>query len=166
MRHHPLRQTLVVLASLACLLVALPLFADSIGASKSLGIGLGGGTSTSGLTAKYYLGKTTALQGFVGLHAGNGTSLGADYIMEFPDLAAGSAGRLFWGAGLGAGLLLYSVGNNSGAHIGVSGVVELGWHFASFPLELIADWRPTFWIGDHFSGLHFEGGGGAIRWFF
>ena len=160
------RLSAAAMAPLFCLAFTANAHAADIGTSKKTGVGVGGGTATSGITGKMYLGPTTAIQGFVGLHGSNGTSLGVDYILEMPDLAAGSAGRVLWGAGAGAGVLLYSVGNNSATVIGVSGIVQLGWHFNAFPLEIIADWRPTFWIGDFFGGLNLGGGGGAIRWFF
>ncbi len=165
-RPSSLRTLLLRLLVLGCLLFALPASADTIGSGKRLGIGLGGGTSTSGLTVKYYVANHQAIQAFAGLHRGYGNSIGVDYILEFNDLAKGSPGRLYWGAGAGAGLLLYSYGKDSASIIGISGVVQLGWHFNAFPLEIIADWRPTFWIGDYYGGINLSGGGGAIRWFF
>lgn len=153
-------------AATMVLLATAPAFAaDVIGNGKNFGVGGGGGRMTSGLTAKYYLSPTTAVQGVVGL-GGWGTSVSADFIKEFPTLAEGSAGRLFWGAGVGAGAVMYNVGSNSATILGVSGVIQLGWHFASFPLELVSDWRPTFFIGDYIGGLWWGGGGGALRWFF
>ena len=166
MAHQSPRRNLAALVSVLCLLLSTSALADDIGKGKSFGAGLGGGTATSGITVKQYLGQSAAIQGFIGLNAGRGTSLGADYVMEFPDIASGEVGRLFWGVGLGAGLLLYADGGNSATVIGISGVVELGWHFERWPLELIADWRPTFWIGDFIGGLGVRGGTGAIRWYF
>ncbi len=146
------------------LLAASPALADMHG--KKLGVGVGGGTIANGLTAKYYLTENTALQVMLGQRFRHGVSVGADYVMEFAPLAKGGAGRLFWGAGVGAGLLLYDVGVNQSNIIGVSGIVELGWHFQALPLELIVDWRPTYFIGDYLDGLWLGGGGGAIRWYF
>jgi hypothetical protein len=159
------RRLLSVAAALALTLGAVAAQAQ-IGQAKRLGVGLGGGTLTSGLSGKYYLSPTSAVQAVVGSRFGWGLSAGADYIVEFPALAEGSAGRLFWGAGAGAGLVLYDAGGKSGAVIGVAGVIELGWHFKAFPLELVTDWRPTFFIGDALSGLWLGGGGGAVRWYF
>ncbi len=48
---------------------------------------------------------------------------------------------------------------------GLSGVVELGWHFHDFPLELVLDWRPTLILGES-SGLYLYGMGAAMRYFF
>ncbi len=158
------RLMLSLLATL--LLISSTAAAAEIGGAKRLGVGLGGGTTTSGLTVKYYLAPTTAVQVFLGQRWKYGNSIAADYIMEFGPLAQGAPGRLFWGAGVGAGLLLYSRNNQSASVIAISGVLQLGWHFKQFPLELIADWRPTFYIGDYADGLWLGGGGGAIRWFF
>lgn len=140
-------------------------YAGSIGKDSTFGIGLGGGTLTSGVTGKYYLGETTALQAVVGIN-GWGMSFGADFIKEFGALYTAPAGRLFWGAGAGGGVIMYSLGTQSAAIVGVSGVVQLGWHFNSFPIEVVSDWRPTFLVGDYIGGLYLGGGGGAVRWFF
>jgi len=155
---------LFLAACALCMLGATPALADVNG--KKLGLGLGGGTLNSGLTGKFYLGESTAAQIFVGNRFGWGLSVSADYIVEFAPLAKGSAGKLFWGAGVGAGLIMYAAHSSNSSVIGVSGVVELGWHFAQVPLELIIDWRPTFFIGDHIGGLYLEGSGSAIRWYF
>ncbi len=146
------------------LLTASPALADMHG--KKLGLGFGGGTIANGLTAKYYIGEDAAVQLMLGQRFSYGISVGVDYVMEFKPLAQGGAGRLFWGAGVGAGLLLYDVGSHDANIIGVSGIVELGWHFKALPLEVVVDWRPTFFIGDYLGGLWLRGGGGAIRWFF
>lgn len=148
------------------LLVSSSAAAAEIGSAKRLGIGLGGGTTTSGLTAKYYLAPTSAVQVFVGQRLKYGNSISADYIMEFGPLAKAAPGKLFWGAGVGAGLLMYNRDKHRSNLVAISGVLQIGWHFSQFPLELIADWRPTFYIGDYDDGLWLGGGGGAIRWFF
>ena len=151
--------------ALSCLLLSTSAMAGQIGTSKKIGIGLGGGTMTSGFTAKLYLSQKTAIQGVVGVSSW-GTSVGVDFIKEFKPLWKPRFGQLIWGVGAGAGALLYNVGKDSATIIGVSGVIQLGWHFESVPIELITDWRPTFYIGDYIGGLSFNGGGGAIRWYF
>lgn len=136
-----------------------------IGTERKLGAGLGGGSLVSGVTGKYYLGDTSAVQAFAGV-GGFGASVGADYVMEFKPLWEPPFGRLFWGAGGGVSALFYSFLGNSSTVIGISGVVELGFHFNAFPVELISDWRPGFYIGDYFGGVHLGYGGGAVRWYF
>lgn len=160
-----LRRLLLTLIAASMLLCG-PAWANDIGGGKRLGVGLGGGTTTSGLTAKYYLGKRSAVQVFLGQRFAYGNSIGADYILEFPTLAQGAPGRLFWGVGAGVGLLLYNRTGDTANVLGLSGVLQLGWHFRQFPLELIADWRPTLFVGDYAGGLWFGGGGGAVRWYF
>jgi hypothetical protein len=154
------------------LCVAATVSAEEIGKDLKIGVGVDGGTVANGLSVKYYLAEATAAQVVVGVQE-FGTSIDAHYIMEFPALYESDAGRFFWGAGGGAGVYMYSFDSGlpgveevSEMVLSVQGVVELGWHFKSMPLEIISDWRPTFNIGDAVSGFAAGGGGGAIRWFF
>jgi hypothetical protein len=139
--------------------------AKDIGDDVTFGLGLGGGTLSNGLTAKYYLGEDDAVQAVFGF-SGWGFSLGADYVHEFAPLYKHPRGELFWGVGGGAGAVFYDVGIDSATVFGLSAVIELGWHFKSIPLEIVTDWRPTYFVGDYIGGFYFAGGGGAIRWFF
>lgn len=143
------------------LLVGSSAFGQEIGNSKKLGIGLAGGYHTDTLTAKFYLGDKAAIQGFVGGYRFEGLALAVDYIVEPVELAKGPAGKLFLGFGGGGDFWT----GNRGSAIGVHGVLELGWHFKAIPLEFVADWRPTFLIGDY-SGFGYDGGNGAVRWYF
>ena len=119
----------------------------------------------SGLSAKLYLGESSAVQAAVGIN-GWGISMGADYVQSLGNLMDDDSGKLFWGVGGGASLVLYDVGIVSSTVIGFNAVVELGYHFKSFPLEIVIDYRPTFFLGDVIGGLDFTGAGGAIRWYF
>lgn len=161
------------------LMAPAPSQADTIGSEDNIGIGLGTGTFTSGLTGKFYLDKKSAIQ----LHVGNfgtwgnyycgfacGFGLSADYIYEFQDLVNESAGRLFLGAGGGAYFASYDAYGRYGRYagsFGLHGVFELGWHFSEFPLEIVIDIRPVFDFTpgfiDNFFGLT---GGASIRFFF
>lgn len=141
---------------------------DDIGTERKLGLGLGGGSLANGITGKLYLSPNTAVQGVLGQFGNYGTnsgiSMSADFIQEIGSLAeVDDVGRLFWGVGAGAGLVL----SGDVTSIGVSGVVEIGWHFERFPLEVTTDWRPTMYLSDGpLTGLYFRYGGGAIRYFF
>jgi hypothetical protein len=141
--------------------------AESFRRYGRLGLGLGGGTIAAGGTAKVYLGGRSAFQAVVGASRW-GLSLGADFIQEFRPLAQTPAGDLFAGVGAGAGVVMYRDALDQATVIGISAVLELGWHFNRVPLELILDWRPTFFLGDFagLGGFFGGGGGGAIRWFF
>ncbi len=155
----PLKVLTTILAGLA---LATPALADDIGTSKKIGVGVGGGTLSSGLSGKMYLKEDFAVQATVG--AGWGTAIGVDVVKEFP-INEYEPGRLFWGAGAGAGTWLVS--GYGGNIFAVSGIVQLGWHFKDMPLEVTTDIRPTFFTGDYlYSGLYLGGGGGAVRYYF
>jgi hypothetical protein len=169
-----MKRTLVLSVLTASLLavLAVPAMAQETGASKvgttsKFGVGLGGGTMTSGLSAKYYLTEKSAVQATVGLN-GWGTSADLDYVMEFKPLFNHEAGHLFWGAGAGVGAYMYTAwAGATYTEFSVSGIVELGWHFSQFPVEVVTDWRPTFVTGDlGYGGLYLAGSGGAIRYYF
>lgn len=144
-----------------------PLQAKSSGIATKLklGVGLGGGGLASGLTARYYLGETSAVQASLGTNSW-GFSFGGEYIQIMGNLAKHDAGELNWEVGGGASFYSYSVGLNSTTIIAINGLIGLVWHFAEFPLEVTAGWGPAFFIGDYIGGLNFGGGGGAIRWYF
>jgi hypothetical protein len=144
---------------------------DSIARGGTPGFGLGGGTITSGLTGKYYLGRETALQGFVGSWRGFAFSLSMDFVYEFADLAETDDGRLFAGVGGGVGFAQsYDFGGTSFLALNV--VLEMGWHFQAVPLEIVLDVRPTVLVGPavdfygRFASFDPFGFGIAFRWFF
>ncbi len=174
---------LVFLAAVCALLLAAPTLAgaqmntEPVGEGADLGIGLGSGAYTSGITGKAYLDEQTALQLFVGGLGSYGRygcgfacgfAISGDYVGEFSDLLEEvEAGKLFLGAG-GGGFYY----NFAGAGFGVNGVFEIGWHFRQVPVELILDIRPIlgFDTGD-FRGFDDElffdiDGGGAVRYYF
>jgi hypothetical protein len=166
----PLRKLFVALAltvATASITATDDARAESFRRGGRLGLGVGGGTLASGLTGKVYLGGRAAFQGVVGFSRW-GLSLGADYIQEFQPFARTEGGDLFAGVGVGAGLVQYRDVFDQASVLGISAVFELGWHFNRVPLELIIDWRPTFYFGDfaELGGFFGGGGGGAIRWFF
>ncbi len=142
---------------------------EPIAQPGTFGVGLGGGTITSGVTAKYYLSRETAIQGFLGSWRDLGLSLSADFLYEFAELTENDDGRLFAGVGGGVGFAQgYRFG---GSFLVLNGVFELGWHFRSFPLEILLDVRPTFALGPattfgRYAGFDPLGVGLAFRWFF
>ena len=149
----------------ALLLYSNESFAEGNTNFDKLGIGLGSGTTTSSFTAKKYFEPNIALQAFVGTRGATTLhtfSLGADALFEFT-LREADIGRFFYGYGAGLGLFSYSTLGFSS--IGVSGVGELGLHFASIPLEIVIDIRPSIFLGD-FAGISLLSGGSAIRWYF
>ena len=145
--------------------------ASEVGGSKKIGLGLGGGTVNSGLAGKYFLSDKLALQGVVGSYAGWGLGLDVDAVQQFGSLAKGDAGELVWGLGAGVGLFTWDAGKAGiaagGSSLSLSGVGQLAFRFNAAPIEVTAEWRPGFYLGDSaISGLYLGGTGGAVRWFF
>ncbi|MBI5610758.1 MAG: hypothetical protein HY902_17910 [Deltaproteobacteria bacterium] len=137
---------------------------DVIGHTKKFGIGVGGGTLTYGISPKFYLSTTDAIQATLGTSM-YGLDVGVDYVHEMGTWVDVAPGRLWWDLGAGAEALLYDYLGHNSTVLGVAGIFEVGWHFKKFPVELTASVRPTFYIGNYWEGFHF-GGGGAARWYF
>lgn len=133
-----------------------------------LGLGFGGGSMASGLSGKFYLSQALAVQASLGLWAGYGWSVGADAILEMPQIWKNEAVSINWNVGAGAGVGFHSAYYSAyysanGTEISVGGVAGLGIQFSQFPVELTAELRPTLFLGN--TGFDF-GSGGAIRYFF
>ncbi len=116
--------------------------AESIRSGGMFGIGLGGGTGTSGLSMKYWMSSSHALQGVIGiwgLGRGEGTvlALSGDYLFELPSLTKGSIIDLGWNIGLGPFL-----GIGDATWIGVSGVLGLEFNFVPVPIDITIEYRP------------------------
>jgi hypothetical protein len=143
-------------------------FDDSgtIGQGKNFGVGLGGGSLVSGLTLKGYFNDKLAGQLFIGGagaygYGGFGFGLDGDIVYEFATIAESDVGELFLGAGGGAGFV-YNSFYGAGS---VNALFELGWHFREVPIELVIDYRPTFYFGG-FNNSLFAGFGGFVPWGF
>ncbi len=139
---------------------------DKIGKQFKTGIGLGAGTLTSGLTLKHYLAPHIAVQAVLGRHYSYGTSFGVDGVVDIAPLWRPPAGTLAFGLGAGVGMFFYGGGASSEALIAVSGIAQLSFHFSELPLEVVIDARPSFFLGDYVSGLSYDRGGAAVRYFF
>mgnify|MGYP003351787696 FL=1 len=136
----------------------------AIGTSKKFGIGVGAGSFTYGLAPKLFISDVDAVQATIG-NTSFGLNVGADYLRQFGTLWSGPDGRLWFGLGAGAEVLMYSYLGQSDAEVGVAGVGEVGWHFRNVPLEITGSVRPTFYMGKYFGGFY-TSGGGAVRWYF
>ncbi|MFU8802687.1 MAG: hypothetical protein ACNA8W_02660 [Bradymonadaceae bacterium] len=138
-----------------------------LGEAGHFGAGIGGGTLTSGVTAKYYVGDRHALQAFVGLWRFGFLSpaLSLDYVQELGPLIDIEAGHLVWGIGGGVGGIFDLEGLEDIWHFGISAVTGPVWQFNYIPVELTIDVRPTLIFGEVFGGVRI-GVGGALRWYF
>ncbi len=162
------RVALLCLAASAICLAPAVVHAGSIGYTDNRGVGAALGTATSGVTAKYYLKTTTAAQATIGVRGNSGISLGIDYVKDMRSITRNSWGRAFWGLGIGTGFWLYAPGDDTSAVGWLNLVGQVGWHFEDWPLEFMADWRPTIFAGggDSLSMFGFLDATIALRWFF
>lgn len=136
-----------------------------------LGLGLGGGTRTSGLSAKYTLDKAFSVQGVVGVDParwgdrGGTLAVSVDALVEMPALYTADEVEIAWA--LGAGPYI-AVGDNF--WLGASGVLGLEFNFQPIPLEFTLEYRPTLELvgprPDGQGGLYLFGVGGHLRWWF
>ncbi len=138
-------------------------FADApIRQGGNFGIGLGNGTSATGLSAKYFLSGSQALQGTLGVHLGGDyLGVGADYLWEMPEFVQSSPANLGWNLGAGAGL-----GLGSGIYFGASFIAGLEFNFNPVPIDLVLEYRPTVNIisgGDLIDLVDFSG---HVRFYF
>lgn len=129
-----------------------------------LGLGLGGSSLVSGLSAKYYLSTDTAIQAELGVWAGYGLLIGLDGIYEMPQLWTNGALSINWNVGAGVTAGTYNYSGYGGAIGGVSAIAGLGFQLGAFPLEFVTEIRPTFMLGWNYP--FFFGGGGALRYYF
>ena len=138
-------------AALAVLLVAAAspsAFANgSPDKPASLGIGLGSGTGASGLSAKYVLTSTTALQANIGGWAVGyldygGLAVSADYLLLRGPMASGGPVDVKWNLGLGVGVGLYE---NLSA-LSVAAVAGAEFILRQVPIDIVLEARPIFGV--------------------
>ncbi|MCK6502554.1 hypothetical protein L6R53_04025 [Myxococcota bacterium] len=154
-----------------------PLFADrdppeqsSVRVAGSFGLGLGGGTSTAGLSAKYFLRETLAVQGVVGAGYGarddadgwsTGLGLGADLLFEGLSFAELDDVELGWNVGPGLGLWAY----DDRVALAAAGVVGLEACVLTFPLDVVVEYRPRMLLAPDV-GFDWFSLSGHIRYYF
>ena len=111
----------------------------------NLGLGLGGGTHSSGVSAKVFSSQHLALQGVAGLYgagrgfAGLGTSL--DLLFEQPPLVTTDILELAWNVGPGVNL-----GLGDEVWLGAGGVAGLELRFYEVPVDIVVEYRPGLLI--------------------
>lgn len=118
----------------AGLLASVPALADAEDPRTpgNFGLGLGGGTSTAGLSMKYYTTRSTSLQGVIG------AGYGPFYDFEMPNLAEGRDLTLGWCLGPGVGLWL----DDDFAGVAAAGVAGLELGIVPVPLDVVVEYRP------------------------
>jgi len=152
------RTALATLTLLSALALAAPALAEPIRTPGRFGLGLGSGTISNGLSAKYFVDKSNALQFNLGDFGGGGFDrrwrhfggfgFGFDYLYEMPTLArAGNAFELAWNLGLGVGVGLddRDDGHGHGAdHFALAAAFVLGleFNFIPVPIDIVLEFRP------------------------
>ena len=134
------RRPLIALALTLCALLAAPSLAHANGVrgGGNLGLGIGDGTNSWGLSLKYFMGGSSAFQMVAGYsYGGIGASL--DYLLEMPLLVQTPILDLGWELGVGGS---FGVDDDYVA-IGASGILGIEFILVPLPLELALEWRPT-----------------------
>jgi hypothetical protein len=117
---------------------------DPIRSAGNFGLGLGGGSATSGISAKYFMADHHALQGVVGTwglgRSGYGTGLGVsvDYLFEMPAITDTDPLELGWNLGLGG----WFATAGGGTALGAQGVAGLEFAFHPVPIDVVIEYRP------------------------
>lgn len=114
----------------------------NIHANRKFGVGFGSGVWASGISAKLFLHDRFAVQAVAGWGWGwGGYNLGADAMLQMPQIWGNGDFGLNWEAGGGAFVAAWG-------GIGVNAVAGLSLQYKPVPLEFTADIRPTLLIGD------------------
>lgn len=114
-----------------------------VGAAQDLGVGAAFGQPT-GVTSKYWLSSTTAVDAFMGYHFNHNFDVHADYLWHTFSSFDVAQGRLPFYGGLGARV---NLGDSS--HLGVRIPVGVSYLFASDPIELFAEIGPVIKVLSH-----------------
>ncbi len=162
-----MNKTLISSAAIAVsLLFSSPVLADKPG---TIGIGLGATTFASGLSGKYYMSDSFALQGAVGTYGAGadrfsnfgGIAVGIDGLVENSALTRNEIFSLDWNFGLGAGVGLFE----DTLGLAVSGVVGLEFNFVPIPIDLVLEYRPGLLVVPDV-GIELVDFSGHIRFYF
>lgn len=150
----------VFVACFVLLVFSVSAFAQKNSSSYKTGIGIK--FYPSGVTLKHFVKENQALD-FIGYFWQKGTRITGLYEIH-KDIS--SSGNFKWYIGPGAHVGLYSSKYyNSGVSVGVDGVLGLDYKFKDAPINLSADWQPSFEFGD-FEGFQAGWGGLSIRYTF
>ena len=122
-------------------LFLLMMVGTSIAQSSGLGLGLILGEPT-GISMKYWTGRTTAIDGAVAWSIGkySGTHLHGDYLWHIFNLINIRRGKLPFYYGVGARLGLGGKENR----VGIRGVAGLAYLLADLPLDVFLEIAPVF----------------------
>ncbi|HMS67747.1 MAG: hypothetical protein KA767_08785 [Saprospiraceae bacterium] len=116
----------------------------------------------TGITLKHFVSYANAFE-FIGYFYERGSRLTALY--EYHG-EIGNPGGLRWYVGPGAHVAFYKTGFFQGSRtVGVDGVLGLDYKFKGIPINISADWQPSYEFGDY-DGFSGGWGGFAVRFTF
>lgn len=142
---------------------------QSTGHSYKTALGIKSWGNGGGVSFKHFIKSNHALEA-IGYFWNRGSRITGLYEFHF-DIA--NAPGLKWYIGPGAHIGFYNdsyndrFGNygNGGSFVGLDGVLGLDYKFNGVPINLSADWQPSFEFGDG-RGFHSGWGGLGIRYTF
>jgi hypothetical protein len=114
------------------------------------------------VTLKHFIKPTAALEG-IGYFWNRGSRITGLY--EFHGDINGAPG-LKWYVGPGAHVGFYNSKYGGGSSFGVDGVLGLDYKFKGAPINVSADWQPSFEFNGAYDGFSGNWGGLAIRYVF
>ncbi len=114
-----------------------------VGAAQDLGVGVELG-QPMGVTAKYWLSSTTAVDGFMGYHFNSNFDMHADYLWHTFSSFDVQSGRMPFYLGLGGRV---NLGNSS--DFGMRLPIGLSYLFPNEALEVYAEVAPVVKLLDH-----------------
>jgi hypothetical protein len=141
----------IALCSLLTLTVADDAAAqDVIRESGRFGIGLGGGTYTSGLSMKYFPSSATALQltvgayGYANRNVSTGLAVIPDFLIEMPTFFETDGLALAWS--LGVGVPVGISGSSNQILLAATPVAGFEFLIAPAPFDIVLEYRPVVQI--------------------
>ncbi len=136
------RRTLIA-GLLLAVFAATPAWADSDAAGgKRLAIGVEAGYYANGISLKYDLTRSHALQFGADFWRHDGAFIHGEYIVSVANLAHNTVFMLPIYVGLGAALAPWEHTN-----FAIQGHLGLDFQFSKIPLDFFAEWSPTFFFG-------------------
>jgi hypothetical protein len=154
----------MAIVAAALLPTTLPLAAratDNALSGRAVGVGLGGGpASPTGLTAKLFLAPGASAQAMVGHWWGRGAALGLDGLVEMPQISERGPVTTNWYVGAGATALV-----SGGSGLAVCAVLGASLQAKAAPVEFVAEYRPTFFLGEAGRWV-WDNWGAAARYYF
>lgn len=142
--------------------------ADVIRESGRFGIGLGGGTYTSGLSMKYFTSGSTSLQftvgayGYANRNLNTGIAVIPDFLVEMPTFFDTDGISLAWSLGVGVPVGVSGSGNS--LLLAATPVAGFEFLIEPVPFDIVLEYRPVVQISPY-TGFDFVTFSGHIRFY-